>query len=238
MESKDNSGLLCYRMGRRKKVLSNLAFHFHPGESMRQLFFRHIQELRRLYGKFREGTLTLEEALGGYVTFFVIGPFFVIPGCVFCFIDSENQIEKDERVFYTSILFLVIFFVLMITLLSRSLPQKPSFLIQIYRVTGSAVSAILFSYICGLSYFIFWNAISGEGEPALISGPVSQMEIGSGGRFMGKPHFVTFHYHGRDIEVTVPSEEYARLEIGQTYSREMKLGGLGYYYNWGSKWWK
>ncbi|SFW40685.1 hypothetical protein SAMN05216414_1443 [Nitrosovibrio sp. Nv17] len=55
---------------------------------------------------------------------------------------------------------------------------------------------------------------------------------------MGKPHFVTFHYNERNIEVTVPSEEYATLSPGQTYSREMKLGGLGYYYNWGSKWWK
>jgi hypothetical protein len=202
------------------------------------MFSRHIQELRRLVAKFREGTLMIEEALGGYILCFVIGPFFVIPGFALWFIDSENQLEYDKRILYITACFFILFFVLMMVLLSRSLPQKPSLSILFYRMLGSAISAALFSYICGIGYFIFWNAISGNGETEVVKGPITHMKVGAGGRFMGNPNFVSIHYDKRDIVLTVPSEEYKNLSLGQTYSREMKLGGLGYYYNWGSKWWK
>jgi hypothetical protein len=202
------------------------------------LFSLHIQELRRLYGKFREGTLTIEEALGGYILCFVIGPLFVIPGFALWFIDSENQLEYDKRIFYVTAGFFILFFLIMMILLSRSLPQKPSLSIQFYRVLGSVISAAFFSYVCGIGYFIFWNAISGDNGSVMISGPIIQMKVGAGGRFMGNPYFVSIHYDKRDIELTVSSEEYKNLSLGQTYSREMRLGGMGYYYNWGSKWWK
>jgi hypothetical protein len=202
------------------------------------MFSRHIQELRRLVARFREGTLTMDEVLGGYILCFVIGPFFVIPGFALWFIDTENKVGDDERIYYVTVGFFILFFVLMMVLLSRSLPQKPSLSIQFYRVLGAAISAAFFSLICGMGYFIFWNAISGSGKSELVSGPIIQMRIDSGGRFYGKPYFVTFRYNGRDMEVTVPSQEYSTLNIGQTYYRDMRPGGLGYYYNWGSKWWK
>lgn len=103
---------------------------------------------------------------------------------------------------------------------------------------GAIVSAVLFSFMCGIGYFTFWNAVSGSGEKILVSGPIVRMEIGTGGRFMGKPYFINVHHKDRNIGLTVPSEEYAELSVGQTYYREMKLGGVGYYYNWGSSWWK
>lgn len=204
---------------------------------------KHLKELRRLYGKFREGTLTMEEVLGGYVLCFVIGPFFVVPIYALGFIDTEavaanSLITDDERVFYVTVFFFILFFIINIILFSRSLPQKPSLLIRIYRLLGAAIFAVFFSYICGIGYFIFWNAVSGNGKKTLVSGPIVHMEIQRSTLYTGKPYYITLRYENRDVKLTVPPEEYAQLSPGQTYYREMHLGGLGYYYNWGSKWWK
>jgi hypothetical protein len=118
------------------------------------MFSRHIQELRRLVARFREGTLTMDEVLGGYILCFVIGPFFVIPGFALWFIDTENKVGDDERIYYVTVGFFILFFVLMMVLLSRSLPQKPSLSIQFYRVLGAAISAAFFSLICGMGYIL------------------------------------------------------------------------------------
>lgn len=202
------------------------------------MFSRHIQELRGLIGKFREGTLTTDEVLGGYVTVFVIAPFLVIPGFALGLIDTEILVNDDKRVSYVSMIFFILFFLIMMILLSRSLPRKPSLSVQFYRMLGSAISAAVLSYICGIGYFLFWNTISGSSEDVLVSGPIVRMEVGTGGRFMGKQHFVSIYYDERDVKLTVAPEEYKQLSLSQTYFREMKLGGLGYYYNWGSSWWK
>jgi len=70
---------------------------------------RHIQELRRLFAKFREGTLTTLEALNGYLFFYLDCSFFVIPGFALWFIDSENQLEYDKRIFYVTAGFFILF---------------------------------------------------------------------------------------------------------------------------------
>lgn len=202
------------------------------------MFSNHIQELRTLFAKFREGTLTTLEALNGYLFFYLDCPFYVIPGFALWLIDSENQLEYDKRIFYVATGFFILFFVKWMVLFFRTLPMHPPILIRIYRVMGSAVFATISSLVCGMGYFIFWNAISGNGETVVVKGPIIYMKVGAGGRFMGNPHFVSIHHDERDIELTVPSEEYKNLSLGQTYSREMKLGGMGYYYSWGSKWWK
>lgn len=198
----------------------------------------HLNELRRLYGKFREGTLTIEEALGGYILLFVFCPFFVIPIIALGFIDTEILVTDDKRVSYVTAFLFIFFFIMMMILLARSLPQKPSSLTWVYRVFGAIVCAVFFSYICGMGYFTFWNTVSGSGEKMLISGPVVHLGVGMGNRYTGKPRYITIPYNGRDIKLTVSAQEYAALSVGQMYYREMKLGGLGYYYNWGSSWWK
>jgi hypothetical protein len=51
-------------------------------------------------------------------------------------------------------------------------------------------------------------------------------------------HNITIHYGNRDVMLTVTPQEFAQLHVGDEYSREMKLGGLGYYYTWGLAFWK
>jgi hypothetical protein len=58
------------------------------------------------------------------------------------------------------------------------------------------------------------------------------------GRWAGKLHNITVHYGDRDVMLTVTPQEFDQLKIGEMYSREMKLGWLGYYYTWGLAFWK
>jgi hypothetical protein len=207
------------------------------GESLRPMFSRHIQELRRLIGKFREGTLTMEEALGGYAFFYTIFPFLIIPLLSGYSIDTEAQWDEDNRINFITAFFFILFFIIVVTLLSRSIPRQPSSSIKFYRFIGSIISAGVLS-LGTIWYFPFWNAVSSNGEKVLVRGLISHMDISQGGRYIGRPHYITIRYHERDIKLTVSPQEYENLNLGQTYSREMKLGGLGYYYNWGSSWWK
>lgn len=199
---------------------------------------KHLNELCRLYGKFREGTLTTLEALNGYLFFYTDGLLiFTIPFFASYFIDTEIDWSEDKRVYCLYAIFFFLFFVKWMILFSRTLPKHPPMLIRIYRLLGSTAFAAVFSFMC-IEYFPFWNAVSGSGEKILVSGPVIHMEVGTANRYTGKPRYITIHHDGRDIQLTVPPEEYAALKVGQTYYREMKLGGLGYYYNWGTSWWK
>jgi hypothetical protein len=179
----------------------------------------------------------MEEALGGYIFFYTYGPFFILPLISGFLIDTEIEWTDDIRVLFLGIFFCVLFFIWTVVLLSRSLPRHPSGMVWFYRVLGAAIVAPIFAFMC-IGYFTFWNAVSGSGEKVLVSGPVVHMEVGTAGRLTGKPRYITIRHNGRDIKLTVSPQEYSALSLGQTYYREMKLGGLGYYYNWGSSWWK
>jgi hypothetical protein len=201
------------------------------------LIKEHIKELRRLYGKFREGNLTTLEALNGHLFFYEGLLIFVIPLFSGYFIDTESEWFEDKRVYFLWAVLFILLFIKWMFLFSRTLPKRPSVLIKIYRTLGSIFIAALLSFIC-TPYFSFWNAVSGSGEKILIGGPIIHMKVETASRYYGKPRRITILHNGRNITLTVPPEEYENLSLGQTYSREMRLGGLGYYYNWGSSWWK
>ena len=88
-----------------------------------------------------------------------------------------------------------------------------------------------------MGYFNFVNALTGSSQPVLVSGPITEIKAESG-RWAGKLHNITIHYGSRDVMLTVAPQEFASLKTGEVYSREMKLGGLGYYYTWGLAFWK
>ena len=67
------------------------------------MFRRHFEELRRLYGKFREGTLTMEEALGGIAFFYTVGPFLIISLISEFLIDTEMEWMDDRRAYFLGI---------------------------------------------------------------------------------------------------------------------------------------
>lgn len=167
----------------------------------------------------------------------LIGSLFLIPILAVALIDTDVFMFSDEGVPYITTFFFVPFLILLIRFLSRSLPQN-SLLARIWQAFGCAVFAAFCAYLCGIGYFSFWNAVTGNGETVLVSGPVVHMEAGKRGGVFGNPLYITIHHDGQNIKLTVPPEEYAELGLRQTYYRGMKLGGQGYYYNWGSSWWK
>ncbi|WP_177257331.1 hypothetical protein [Nitrosovibrio sp. Nv17] len=120
-----------------------------------------------------------DEVLRRYVLFFVVGPFFLSPIFALAFIDTDIFALSDERIFYIAVFFFfILLLLLMIPLFLRSLPQKPSLVIWIYRTFGLAVFAAFCAYLSGIGYFPFWNAVSSSGESVLVSGPVVHMMIG------------------------------------------------------------
>ena len=88
-----------------------------------------------------------------------------------------------------------------------------------------------------MGYVNFWNAFTGSSDDIWVSGPVVKLRSYSG-RYAGAQHKVTLHYGDRDIELSVPRKQYEMLREGDMYGRNMKRGGLGYYYTWGIAWWK
>lgn len=203
---------------------------------IKQLFAKHAAAIRELIRKFREGSLTMDDTLGGYSFFVFVFPF-LVPAWISLFVlDGEMGSMEDKRVEYFFAVFFVMFFFEELFVFSRSLPKRPSLGIKIIRVLGAATFAALFAFF-GQFYFSLWNALTGSDENILVSGPVVHMEVSSG-RWAGKVHYATINYGGRDVTLILTTQEYARLREGETYERQMKLGGLGYYYTWGVPWWR
>jgi hypothetical protein len=121
-------------------------------------------------------------------------------------------------------------------LLAFSLPREPLLQWRIFRVACALISAAIITYV-SMGYFDFVNVLTGSKQPVLVSGTITKMKAESG-RWAGKLHNITVRYGDRDIMLTVTPKEFDQLKIGEVYSREMKLGGLGYYYAWGLAFWK
>jgi len=121
-------------------------------------------------------------------------------------------------------------------LLAFSLPRELSLPWNIFRVVAALVSAAVITYV-SMGYFNFANALTGSSQPVLVSGAITEMKAESG-RWIGKLHKITIRYEGREVMLTTTPQEFAQLKVGDVYSREMKLGGLGYYYTWGLAFWK
>lgn len=102
------------------------------------------------------------------------------------------------------------------------------------------VSAVLFAVAAaggGFGHFELVNAFSGSSIPAVVKGPVVKMEKYSG-RWIGTRRIVTIQFQDDELELSQTEEEYKNTKVGDTFGREMKLGGLGYYYRWGLAFWK
>ena len=137
---------------------------------------------------------------------------------------------------YSMLVFFAPIFIGLLVLANHALPKTPSTLIKALLVFAAFSFAAAGSY-ANMGYFLLANALTGSNQPALVSSPVTEMKAESG-RWTGKLHNITIHYGDRDVMLTVTPQEFASLRTGEVYSREMKLGGLGYYYTWGLAFWK
>lgn len=197
---------------------------------------RKTVELRNYLAKIRVGTSTIEDALGGCSLFLFEVPLLTPTVVSMLVIDGEFGWTNDRRVQFIYAFFFVVFFVKWMFVFSRTLPKRPSPFLRVVRLIGAAAIAGLFSFFA-VWYFQVWNVLASSGEEVYVTGQVVHMEAGSA-RWLGKAHYVSVGYGGRSVMLTVSPEEYARLRVGDRYGRSMRIGGLGYYYKWGTSWWK
>lgn len=77
---------------------------------------------------------------------------------------------------------------------------------------------------------LLWiNAFSASWKDTIVQGPITQTRTQGKGR---TSYFVIVSYNGHPVELKIHRKEYQQLNVGEVYSREMKLGGLGYYWDW------
>jgi hypothetical protein len=191
--------------------------------------------LREWITRFREHSWTLDDVLGTKTCIYIVLPLLVPAFLGTVLIDSENALGKVVVQLAFEFFFVPIF-ITSLWLSAHCLPKVPSIAIWLGRAILALFCAAIFSYLAN-GYFVLWNALTGQHEEILVSGKVVKMESHSG-RYAGNQSNITIQYGGRDIELTVTSATYSVLKIGDVYEQKMKLGGLGYYYNWGLAVWK
>lgn len=191
--------------------------------------------MRAFLKRYRERSLTMDDLLGDRIFWQVAVPSLAPSFIGMIAIDSETA-GGDVALKWAFGIFFVPMFIGLLVLASHALPKKPSLVIKLLRVVGALIFSAAFSY-ASMGYLNIANALTGSNQPVLVSGPITEMKAESG-RWAGKLHDITVRYGDRDVMLTVTPQEFARLKIGEVYSREMKLGGLGYYYTWGLAFWK
>lgn len=95
----------------------------------------------------------------------------------------------------------------------------------------------VFATGAGFGYINLFNALTGDAEPTDVRGPIVALESYSG-RWLGVRRLATVRHGGRNVQLSLNASEFAGLKVGDRYGREMRLGGLGYYYRWRVAYWK
>lgn len=190
---------------------------------------------RELLKKFRKGTLTINDTLEGYLGWLPLLPV-LLPSSIGMFMIDSEAGWGEAGIKFGFAIFFVPYLLWYLLLFSRSLPKDPPISIKLVRVLGAMGGAAVISFF-GFGYYSLLNALTGPDEKVWVSGPVKEMNAESG-RWVGKVHEITIRHDGRNVQLTVTPEVFSELRKGEFYGREMKLGGLGYYYTWGVAWWK
>lgn len=153
-----------------------------------------------------------------------------------CLVDGEVG-DRANVVFYWALTAFFLPWLAVVRLIqAHTLPRFPS----IRRRVALFVVAVIYASVAataGFGYMDVANALTGSASHAMVSGPVVSMKSYSGG-WSGRQRLITIHFENRDLDLTLTQEDYSNVRIGDIYSREMKLGGLGYYYKWGRAYWK
>ena len=177
----------------------------------------------------------MDDLLGDRIFWYTVTP--LLGPSLACLVLIDTEAAAGNTLWkYSVLLFFPPMFLGGLVLAAHALPRKPSPTDKLLRVFGAFSVAAIYSLLC-TGYLLLANVLTGSPQPVLVSGPVTEMKAESG-RYTGKLHNITVHYDDRDIKLTVTPQEFVQLRVGEVYSREMKLGGLGYYYTWGLAFWK
>ncbi|MES2354407.1 MAG: hypothetical protein V4568_08375 [Pseudomonadota bacterium] len=191
-------------------------------------------QLKQFLNKFHDRSLGIKDF--DWIFLYLVMPLYLGPAFAsLVFIDSETALGNLALHLSLKIV-LTPWFIVLLWVGSHCLPKQASIPIQLGRAIIALIAAIVLSYV-SLGYFILYNAATGSNEQTLVSGPIVKKRSYSA-RYAGNQSEITIQYQGRNVTLSVTKQEYAVLKDGDVYARKMKLGGLGYYYNWGIAAWK
>lgn len=91
------------------------------------------------------------------------------------------------------------------------------------------VAAVIAFSLLLPGHLLWINAFSASWKDTIVQGPITQTRTQGKGR---TSYFVIVSYNGHPVELKIHRKEYQQLNVGEIYSREMKRGGLGYYWEW------
>jgi len=151
-------------------------------------------------------------------------------------IDAEMSGSSDMMIYWSLVIFFLPWLVIILLIQAHTPPLSPSIQrrVVLFIVASAYASAVA---AAGFGYINIANALTGSSTVVVVSGPVIDMRQYSAG-WSGPRRVITIHFENRDVKLSLELEEYNQIRIGDIYSRQMKLGGLGYYYQWGWAFWK
>jgi|APEBP8051072210_1049370.scaffolds.fasta_scaffold09393_1 uncharacterized membrane protein YfcA len=152
------------------------------------------------------------------------------------FIEFELSHASDSMLEWAIGLFFLPWLLVIHIIQSHTPPSKPSWSRRAVLLLTAVVLAT-FASGAGFGYVNIINALTGSSNPTNVHGLIVDMKTYSAS-WAGTRRVVAVRYGTRDVVLSLTANEYAQLRLGNTYSREMFLGGLGYYYRWGRAFWK
>lgn len=177
----------------------------------------------------------MDDLLGDKVFWYGIFPFIAPSFASLVFIDSEVALG-DLAVKIALVVFGVPMSIGFLLLNSRCLPRDLTLMFKAARVVVALFMAGTLSF-ASMGYVFLWNAITGSDGAIMVSGPILSMKA-EGARWAGREYLVKIQHGERTVELSITPSEYSALKSGDTYSKAMRLGGLGYYYSWELAFWK
>lgn len=157
-------------------------------------------------------------------------PLLVVSGGGVLLIDSESDLFSTPPSKLTAIIFLIFSLIIHGVLSAHAKWPRASLISSVWMIVWPVILGVIHAGY-GLGFILWINALIGEQNKIILTGPVIEKKIG-GGRYTGKDYFITVKYTNRSVKLAVTAEDYKAHPLGTLYSREMVYGGLGIYYWW------
>ncbi len=151
-------------------------------------------------------------------------------------IDSESDLFTFLPAKLIAIVFIAFLTALHGALSAHTKWPRDGLVSTVWMILWPPLLGIIYALL-GAGYILWVNALLGDHNKIIITGPVVEKAIG-GGRYTGKDYFLTIKVDNRMVRLTVTTDDYANYPLGSLYSRQMIHGGLGIYYSWGIDIWK
>lgn len=193
-----------------------------------------VQENEKMWERFKNNELGRVDHDRLFFVFFL--PYVLLSTAGGVLIQFELGDTSDAMVKWAIGVFFLPWLILIVIIQFRSINLNNG---KSNRVLLGLIAIVLsiFASGAGFGYVNLFNAITGDSIPTRLKGSIVELKRYSGG-WGGSRMVVVFQGPDRLVELAVSPKEFDRLKVGDDFSVDMFLGGLGYYYRWNRGFWK